>query len=363
MKNNFLKKIFHAPDYLSLSAAGIEICNKSIKYTEFIDDNREILIKSIGELPILAGSMKEGNILNRDNIVDTLNSIKKKLSYDFMKASIPEEKTYIFDVQISKAAKNNLREALSYKIEENVPLKLEESYFEYEIVDEDFNQSDMIVNVSVISKRVIADYTELFELSDLFPVSFEVESKVLAKSVIGEQDKKNVIILNIKDDSTILACVINGFVRVSSSISIGENNIVETLFKTNLFKEKKDINKFFQSDFSFETVYTKESYLSLINIFSIYKDEVEKVNEYIVNKFSNTKLFSDGKIDKIILCGKCSTLPGLAKHINQNIRTEVVLANIMNNICNIEKCTYNITFQEALNFVTPIGLATTANKQ
>jgi len=363
MKNNFLKKVFYLPNYLSLPVAGIEICNRSIKYVEFLDYKGETSIKKFGEVPLLPNTVKDGDILNRNALVEALKEVKKNISTDFVKLSIPEEKNYIFDVQLPKEAKSNIREALEFKIEENVPLKLEESYFEYEIVNDNYSSKDMILNVSVVPKRAVADYTEVLEQVNLFPLSYEIESKMIADSVIEKGDKRSAIILNIKDDSTVLVAVIGDYVRLSSSISIGESTIIETLFKTGLFKNKLEISKFFENDFSFETIYTKESYLSLVNIFSIFKDEVEKFNDYIMSKFFNTKLSSSGKVDRIILCGRSSSLPGLTKHINQNINTEIILANTMSNVFDVKKHISNMKFQDSLNFVTPIGLIVSLYRQ
>ncbi len=363
MKVNFLKKLLYIPNYLSLPVAGIEVCNKSIKYIEFLDYKGNTSIKKFGEIVLAPDIVKDGDILNRNALVKALTEVKKNISSDFVKVSIPEEKTYIFDVLIPREAKDHIRDALEFRIEENVPLKLEESCFEYEIVDEDSCEKDMVVNVSVVSKRVIADFSEAFDQAGLYPVSYEIESKMIANSVIGKGDKKSTIILNIKDDSTTLVAVVDGFVRLSSSVSIGENTIVDTLFKTGLFKNRAEIGKFFENDFSFETIYTKESYLSLVNIFSIYKDEVEKFNEYILNKFPGIKLSPRGSVDKIVLCGKSSSLPGLTKHINQNIKTDIVLANTISNVCDVNECTSNIKFQDSLNFVTPIGLVLASYRQ
>jgi type IV pilus assembly protein PilM len=361
MKANFLKKILYVPNYLTLPFAGIEICNKSIKYIEFFNKKGILSVKNFGEVLLPPNVVRDGDILNRSVLIKSLTEVKNNISTNFIKVSIPEEKTYIFDVQIPKEAKTNIREALEFKIEENVPLKLEESSFEYEIVDNKLPK-DILLGVSVIPKRVIADYTDVFYQVGVYPTSYEIESKMIASSVILKGDKKNSIIINIKDDSTVFIAVINGFVRFTSSVSIGESAIRENLLKSDSFKDELTMGKFFENDFSFETTYTKELYSSLINIFSVLKDEVEKFSEYIINKFPNIKNSSTNNIDKIILCGRSSTLPGLAKHINQNLKTEIILANVWSDVFDIKENTSSMKFNDSLSFVTPIGLVVSSYK-
>jgi len=363
MKTNFFKKLFSIPDYLSLSVAGIEICDRSIKYIEFFNKNGFYSVKNYGEIFIPSNTVKGGDILDKKALISALIEVKKKISSDFVKVSISEDKTYIFDVQIPREAVHNLKEVLEFKIEENVPLKLEESSFEYEIVEDKKTFKNIVVNVSVIPKRIISDYSYVFDQAGIYPIAYEIESKMVADSVIRTGDTKNSIIMDIKDNSTLFIGVINGFVRITSSLLVGENLIKENLFKTGLFENEEAVNKFFENDFSFETIYAKEAYSSLANIFSILKDEVEKFDKYIVSKFPNTDTASMKKIDSIILCGKCSSLLGLSKHINQNIKTEVVLANAWTNVTDINKSIPGIKFNDSLNFVATIGLVVSSNKQ
>jgi len=364
MKANFLKKIFHVPNYLSLQVAGVEICNRSIKYIEFLNKNGVFSVKNFGEISIAENIVKDGNILNKDALAKSLIEVKKNISSDFVKISIPEEKTYIFDAQIPEEAKDNIREALEFKIEENVPLKLAESSFEYEVVGKNKKTPEnmMTVNVSVIPKVIISDYIEVFDKAGICLLSFELGSKMIATSIIPKESSGKFIIMSIKSDSTVFVAVIDGIARFASSVAIGENLIKEKLFKTGLFKDKINDNNFFEKNFSFETACTKESCLSLINIFSILKDEVEKFNEYIIKKFFDDD-FSIKKIDKIILCGRSSILPGLSKHINQNIKTEVVLANVWANAFDIKEYVPKLKFNDSLDFVTPIGLAISSYKE
>ena len=157
MKANFLKKLFYPPDYLSLPAAGIEICNKSIKYIELFNKNGAYSIKNFGEVLLLPNTVKDGDILNKNALIKALVEVKKNISSDFVKVSIPEEKTYVFDTRIPKEIDSDIRNVLEFKIEENVPLKLEEVFFDYEIVNDNNSPKDKVLNVSVIPQKVIFD--------------------------------------------------------------------------------------------------------------------------------------------------------------------------------------------------------------
>lgn len=357
MRSNFLKKLFYIPNYIALPVAGVEICNKSIKYIEFNNKKGSLTIKKYGEIALPPNVVKDGEILNKTALSKSLTEVKKQLSSDFLKVSIPEEKTYIFEIQIPREAKSDIREALEFKIEENVPLKLDEVFFEYEIINESKDSKDINVSVSVIPKRVISEYTEVFDLAGLYPLSFKIESRMIANSIIPRGDMRTFMVIDIKDDSTLLAAVVDGVVRFTSSVSIGETAIKESLVKIGAFSKENIDKDIFENVFSFENTYNEESYTALLNIFSIIKDEVEKFNEYVISKFSSKKNISSKTVEKIILCGRSSAIPGFAKHIGQNLNIEVILGNAWANVFDIKEHAPTMKFQDSLSFVTPIGLA------
>jgi len=363
MNANFLKKLLYVPNYLTLPFAGVEISNRSVKYIELTNNKGILSMKNFGEVPIPPEVFNNGEILNKVALLNALKEVKKNISTDFVKISIPEEKSYIFDVEIPVEAKHNIKEFLAYKIEENVPLKLDETMFEYEILDDASVTKNFMASVFAIPVKTITEYTELFDNAALYPISFEIESKMVADSIMKRGNHKNAIIVNIKDNTTIFIGVINGSVRVTSSVLVGESAIKTNLMKSKLFENESDIDSFLNKDFSIETEHSKEIYSSLINVFSIIKDELDKFNQYLVNKFGEKYNFPSKNIEQVILCGNCSTLPGLTKHINQNIKTNIVLANVWINVFDINKILPKMQFQTSLGFVAPIGLMVSTYKK
>ena len=96
MKTNFLKKIFYPPQYLSMKAAGIDIHNQSIRYIEFDYEKSNPSVKNFGEIYLSPNIIKDGEIINKNAFVKALSEVKRKISSDFVKISIPEEKTCAF---------------------------------------------------------------------------------------------------------------------------------------------------------------------------------------------------------------------------------------------------------------------------
>ncbi len=363
MKTNFLNNLFYPPNYLIMPVAGVEICNSSVRYIEFSNKRGNLLLKNFGEIPFAEGVVKNGEILNKKLLIKALSELKNKISADFISTSISEEQTYMFYTQIPNLKKDaDVRQAVEFKLEEYIPIKADEVSFEYHLLrDKKDMDGDVFVSVSAIPKKVIANYAEVFDLAGLTPLSFEIESRMAAKSVISKNYHKTSIIINIKDDYTTLSLVVDGNTRFTSTIAIGNNLIKQSLLKT-------DPSAYDASGNLSESLLARDatsgdgSFETLLNIFSIIKDEVRKFDEYLVSKASDKKSFLSDKIDQIVLCGKSSILPGLTSYISQSFSTEVVLANVWVNAFDLKDYIPNLKFQDSLGFTVPIGLVVNSLK-
>ena len=362
MKTNFVKKIFCAPNYLSMPTVGVDICNRSIKYVDFCDKKGKMSLKKYGEIPLPIGVIKDGEILNRDFLVKSLAELKGKIFSDVVNVSIPEDKNYIFNIKVPKVSEKEIRQILEFKIEENVPLKLDESFFEYDIVEEFSNKVELLLNVSVVPKKVIFEYSEIFELAGFYPLSFETESKMTAFSVIPKDSKNTFMIINIKDDSTIFSIVSSGVVCLTSTVSIGNYSIVESISKLSEYKDKK-IDKLPDDFFYQEKNHDIDTSDSLLNIFSIFKDEAEKFGNYWMSQDEKVRHDFSKNIEKVFVCGKSSALPNFREHIVQNLGVQAVLANIWQNAFNLENYIPDIKFVDSLDYAVPAGLALISYKK
>lgn len=353
---NLFKKLFTTPEYLSFTRAGIEVSSRSIRYIEFSHQKGILLVKKYGEVELPLNTVKDGEILNKDAFTKALASVKSNITADVVIVSIPEESSYIFDIIIPRMKSAEIRQALEFKLEENVPLKVDEVIFEYEVIDTYKKTSgDMLVSVSVIPKKIIAGFSEALASAGLTPFSYEVESRMTARAVVPSRDHRTCMVINIKDDATVMSLVVRDVVRFTSTIGLGDKNILESL--------QKDSNPTKNTPKSLSSFVDTEDTDSLVNIFSIIKDEVEKFNNYIVSKASDAKNNLPATIDQIILCGKSASVPGLANHIAQNINAEVICANVWTNIFRVDDSLPAIKFQDSLNFATAIGLAIPHDKK
>jgi len=356
MKKGLFKKLITAPNYISLNPVGIEINDESIRYIEFDNDGGNLSLKNFGNIRLDKGIIKEGEISNKTALAEIISQLKNKFSTNLIRLAVPEEKTFIFNTQIPKVTDKEIKQAVEFKLEENVPFKADEVFFEYKKIENIKDKNNLYINVTVIPKKTIAEFSDFFESQKLYPISFELDSIMVAKSVIPKNDKRNYIILNIKEDLTVISYISNNVVRFTSTIQIGKNTMDEKLFQE--AKNNGNINMLSQQD----TSPVKDGTYLLLSVFADIKSEIEKFNEYIESVMDNKKTTLENNVHKIILCGSGSTTLGLLNYMTQELKTEVALANVWTNIFDLEQEIPKIKFNDSLDFPTSIGLAMPNNR-
>lgn len=354
-KKNF-SFLFTPPCYLKMSFAGLDISDQAIRFIEFPENKNPSDQMFFGEEKLPQGIIVSGEINKKDELIKILSSFKQKHRLDFVKVSLPEEKAYFFKTEIPKVENGEIKQSIEFRLEENVPMRADETLFDYSVISENHKKSNHLdIIVSVVPKQVAENYTEALEKSGLTAVSFEVESKAIARSVIKKGSRGSLMIVNIRDRVTVITLVRDGSVRFTSAFAMGGNIITEALQK-NFSVSFEEAEKIKNDKLYVENKESIAIFFSLASIVSVIKDEIGKFYAYWLAK-SDPDGESGGKISKIILCGKDGAIVGLKEYLSQSLKIEVVTADVWNNIFSVNDKLPKINFLESLNFAVAIGLA------
>jgi Tfp pilus assembly PilM family ATPase len=126
-----LLRFFPTPRVLAMPAVGVDISDEYIRIISLVpgSKSRELALWAEQKLP--QGTIEDGIINNSKEVISTLSSLKKEHDLEFVHASLPDEKTYIFRADIPTATDAEVQTAIEFKIQENVPLSPTEVIFDY----------------------------------------------------------------------------------------------------------------------------------------------------------------------------------------------------------------------------------------
>ncbi len=348
-------RYFPAPRFLEMPCVGIDISTMTMRFIETHYNKTFFKVGKFAEENLTTPfSLSEGN---HEEVKTILKKWKKEFHLEYIEASIPEEKAYLFKTTIEFTDDESMRNTIELSLEENVPLAGNECIFDYIIIDDKLSEESNHVNVvvTVLPRQVVESYIALFRECDLVPLSFLIEAQAISKALIKKDDPNVYFIVNISDTRTGLFVVNHGSVQFTSTLSIGSNDFTAALMKqfSITAPEAEELKK--TKGFTRST--DNEGVLSaLISTASVFREEIEKVFIYW-HTLKDKKGNSEVPINKIVLCGKDSLILGFKEYLSQNIKVTTEVGNVWTNVATFDEYIPPIAQAEALNFAAAIGLS------
>lgn len=354
-----LKDIIFSNIYTRPPAFGLDISDFSIKIAQLEKKGKRFKLTSFSRTLVPEGIIKEGEIKKEEKLVEilkkSLSEVKgKSIKTPYAVCSLPEQHAFVKIIQLPKMNLNELKEAVKWETEANIPLSLEEVYLDWQIVPSEKTIDHFNILVNAAPKEIVDEYLQVIRAADIEPVIFEVESVATARGLIkNEYNPEPILIIDLGFNRTSFIIFAENSVRFTSSVPISNremiNDIAQKLkvsqkeaqllkFKIGLDKEKERGKVFNALLPSFTRLIYK-----IEDCITFHKEHCSK--EYGCQK----------DISKIILCGGGAYLKNLPEYLSTRLKISVSLGNPWVNIDNIDK--KDISIKESLAYSTVLGLA------
>jgi len=346
------KKIIDFKD----DASGLSIEDDKIRIVR-IEDKK---IKSFNSVAVPSGAIVEGEIINKDEFFKALDKLikgarPKKIKTKKIRLALSESKSFLRLISMPIMNEKEISEAIKWEIEANIPLSLDQVYYDWQLVGDIFSsegESEIKVLVLAAAKRVADQYLEILEEFGLEVVGIESETTALTRSLLNEHSAlKTSLIISVDKNKTSFIFAIKNIPCFASSIPISEKNIVGAIAKkfnisdekAREIEEKDGIGSFFEDDALFEAI--RPTLDGLVN-------ETKKTIDFYLEGLKYSSI-----IDKIIICGKMSKARGLIPYLSRSLEIEVVAGDVREGMSASIKDIPIIEKDRAIKYATAIGLA------
>jgi Tfp pilus assembly PilM family ATPase len=288
-------------------------------------------------------------------LIQALTVLQRKYKTNYVKATIQESKSYLFETEVPKVGAKDLHEAVAFMIEEKAPVSLAEVVFGYRITDGSGADAN-VVSVGVVPEKVVNDYISIFSSAGMKPVSMKVEAQAVANAVVALNESSNHIIVSIKDNKTVIAIVQNGGVFLSSTVDFGGvvfDAILEKNFPDMPAKDRAylKVTKNIIGDASGDQVHTE-----FIEQLGLLKNYLNKYYVYWLTHKATKEGGNERKLDSFIIVGDEVCIPGLMDYLNSQLKAKVEAGNVWRNCFDITKHVPVIPYEASFEYAETIGL-------
>lgn len=302
-------KLFPPPRFLNITYAGLDISDDAIHCVEYSRGIGGLVIHKYGMRKLNPGIVVNGFIKQDQELIKSLTSLVQEMKIHTVKASLPEERMYLFKTEVPDVSESQIRQNIEFKLEENVPLSAADSLFFFELIPNEKNKEKLYASVSVAPIDLVNSYLSVLRSSGLEVLSFEIQPKSISRAILpGESSETQIIVYKMNNKYGIYV-VSAGVVCFTSTIDAGA-----------------------QDD-------------------SILIQELKKVYMY-------WNEHEDGKeIKKIVVTGKDSERLVRGAKISPDSRVFVEIGNVWNGAFSSDSYIPPISFEESQEYVVSAGLA------
>lgn len=314
MWTNPILKYFPPPEFMNPSKIGVSFSDASIKAVAFGSGAKKFPVVS-ALIHLEPGTVVNGSVKNKDKLINKLKEVKEAFDSPFVYFTIPDEITYIYKSTLNAIPNKDATENVAFTIEENIPLSLQDSIFDFMPTalkkTEDKYEADVVV--AACQKTEVENLVEIIKNSGLEPIGCIHESQAIVGALISKETKTLNCIVHAREDRIGLFLAKGGAVSFATLRPTSHQTYVDD-----------------------------------------YKDELFKVKEYH-ERFESEPL--SVPIEQIIVCGEFE----FAKKVvaandtipNNNIKAR--LGNVWTNVFEIDEHTPNMPYEKSLSFAGSIG--------
>lgn len=319
-------------------AFGLDISDFVLKIALLKPQGENHTMASFIETSIPEGVVVSGEIKKPDELLkifrESLKNIKgEKIKTKFVATTIPERKSFLRIIQLPQIPESEIEKAIRFEIEANIPLALNEAYFDWQILGESETKIDhRDILVAVAPKFVIDPYVDLIKNAGFTPKFLELESIATSRSLIpGLKTERPTLIVNLGATQISFIIFSNEAPRFSASINTPHRNHLTHYISEHMKISMDEAEKIKRSVGLDKTKYEGKVFEALEIPLKNLINQIEEYADYY-SSHAQHEHSGQAKISKILLCGGDANLTGIAPYLSGILKIPVELGNPWVNI-------------------------------
>lgn len=315
----------------------IDIGTSAIKIVHFKFSKDDLIILNSDIINLTKGVIKNGEILDHSNVANKINKLlnKMKIKPKNITTAVSSHNLLIRNIDIPNLKEKNIKEALKWETDEELPYPVNTAVLDYVLVDKNDDLSKYMV--TAIKQKNVDSFIKVFKKINLNPDTINVQPMALI-SILKYQEKieGNVAVIDIGFSGTQVTIGSCKKILLSRTIDIGSDDFTKIIagnFSVEYKKAEKEKKKFGINN---DQNYNSDN-LSLELNNSFQEDNIQKklnsLYQEINRSFDYFSVKNQGEeISEIYLTGGGAKLKGLKEFFENKIGRKLFRLNPIRNI-------------------------------
>ncbi len=350
--SRFFRVHFPPPTYMALPTAGIDISTSSVKAVHIKESSYGLEADIFDEIALPENVINKGDITLKQSVANTLNILAQRHGMKAAHVSLPESKSYLFELKVRGKNKEEWRTTVEQSLDEYVPLPPDTVVFNLTPLRVVAGET-LVVGVGY-SRKIVENFLHVIEESGIEPASFESEIFSTARALLPARKDETVLIIDIGKTTTKLVIAERQIPRFATTLDVGGDALTRTVEK--YFGVSEEEARKIKVEHGIVSSGGKEEYLpEMLLTASAIRDEVTMRLEYWQNRTRTNNLFAP--VSRAVLVGGNATVRGLPEYLSSKLHIPVMLGDVFTNFASLDKWLPSVDYSQSFAYTTSIGLA------
>jgi len=314
---------------------GIDIGTSAIKIVELSRWRERIKLENYGEILSKVLYQKPFRTFEKSTLLLSNKDIARSIKAVMMEAqiktrkcifSIPDFSSFFTNFELPPMTKEELSQAVTFEAKRHIPLPLGEVTIDWEVLKGEINKKKTKLKILLVAvpNEVIYQYRGIAQLSQLELFALEAEVFGLLRSLIPEDEKRIIGLIDIGARSTTCSIIEKGVLVKSHSFDVGGNQLTEQIAKSLSidYKTAENLKAKYGLLSGLEPGLGAEKNIRqvILPLIDLILKEIEKIAK-------NFYQIEGKEIQKFIIAGGTALLPGLKEYFEDCFKKEIEIAN------------------------------------
>jgi type IV pilus assembly protein PilM len=319
---------------------GLDIGTNSIRLVQLSGGPSRFNLVAFGSAAIPSGLAQSDSKLDRQNLAKIITELIKssQITTKNVVSAIPGTSVFNAVVKLPPMSQAELEKAIRYQAEQNIPLKLDEVKYDWQVIRQDPATKEMTVMIIAAAKTKVEQMMELFSYAGLDVLALETATVAMARSLTTPTEDL-VMTLDIGSTTTEIAIVEGGILSQTRSFPLAGFAMTRAVSQ-NLGLDPEQAEQFKQKFGLSQDKLEGQVYRVVEPILKNILDEAIRSAKFYQEQFGKN-------VTRVVLTGGSSRLPMLSEYIKAYMGVEVAIGNPWS------KISYQASFADKLNQISP----------
>lgn len=338
------------------SYLGIDIGTLSIKVVELSNENGRPKLENYAILTnydlALKNSVSDGAEKTRKTFGGEASLMLRRLLKEGKTASseinmsVPIFSSFLTVMELPQMPESEIASAVQFEAKKYIPVPLDGVVIDWSLIGAN-SEGKILVLLVAIPKDLISEYSAIAKEAELKLLNIELETVSAARALVGN-DPVPTVLMDMGSRDTTISIIDNGHLRISHSIETSGEDLTRALANSlNInWRRAEDLKK--ESGLK-----TMNDNNQIVGVFTPLLDTIVKATQNIIDIYFSK---ANKKIEKLIIYGGASKMPGFAEYLNDRLKLDVVAGAPFSRIVYPEKLKPAID-EIGHEFTIAVGLA------